>query len=155
MPAHLQDRGRQSSCRRIEGISVRSRHRIEMCPYRLTCQNGGVPLCGGTTLYPGYGHRPCVDAGAARAPSTTHPRIYVSFSAPFGDAPRPRPRPAPDSSGASRRRLSPLGITALAIGALVVLLVLASDRKSTRLNSSHVANSYAVFCSKKKNKQAA
>src|SRR5207253_10601763 len=24
------------------------------------------------------------------------------------------------------------------------------DRKSTRLNSSHVANSYAVFCSKKK-----
>src|SRR5690625_6179816 len=26
------------------------------------------------------------------------------------------------------------------------------DRKSTRLNSSHVANSYAVFCLKKKNK---
>src|SRR5690625_6752376 len=26
------------------------------------------------------------------------------------------------------------------------------DRKSTRLNSSHVATSYAVFCSKKKNK---
>lgn len=51
----------------------------------------------------------------------------MSFSAPFGDAPRPRPRPAPDSSGASRRRLSPLGITALAIGALVVLLVLASE----------------------------
>src|SRR5690625_5986666 len=25
-----------------------------------------------------------------------------------------------------------------------------SDRKSTRLNSSHVANSYAVFCLKKK-----
>src|SRR5207253_3792446 len=25
------------------------------------------------------------------------------------------------------------------------------DRKSTRLNSSHVANSYAVFCVKKKN----
>src|SRR5699024_12222184 len=116
-----------SSCRRIEGISVRSRHRIDRCPYTLACQNGGVPLGGGATLYPGYGHRPCVDAGAARAPSTTHPRIYVSFSAPFGDAPRPRPRPPPDSSGASRRRLSPLGITALAIGALVVLLVLASE----------------------------
>src|SRR5207253_6609407 len=28
-----------------------------------------------------------------------------------------------------------------------------SDRKSTRLNSSHVAISYAVFCLKKKNKQ--
>src|SRR5690625_6998556 len=27
------------------------------------------------------------------------------------------------------------------------------DRKSTRLNSSHVAISYAVFCSKKKNKK--
>src|SRR5690606_41280008 len=26
------------------------------------------------------------------------------------------------------------------------------DRKSTRLNSSHVKNSYAVFCLKKKNK---
>src|SRR5690348_18024268 len=27
------------------------------------------------------------------------------------------------------------------------------DRKSTRLNSSHPSNSYAVFCLKKKNKQ--
>src|SRR5699024_11878892 len=26
------------------------------------------------------------------------------------------------------------------------------DRKSTRLNSSHVSNSYAVFCMKKKNR---
>src|SRR5437870_7497679 len=29
--------------------------------------------------------------------------------------------------------------------------VVARDRKSTRLNSSHVAHSYAVFCLKKKN----
>src|SRR5690625_6887649 len=29
---------------------------------------------------------------------------------------------------------------------------LTTDRKSTRLNSSHVAISYAVFCLKKKNK---
>src|SRR5690625_6836895 len=29
------------------------------------------------------------------------------------------------------------------------------DRKSTRLNSSHVAISYAVFCLKKKNKELA
>src|SRR5690625_6282573 len=28
------------------------------------------------------------------------------------------------------------------------------DRKSTRLNSSHVANSYAVFCLKKKNEMS-
>src|SRR5690625_884749 len=31
--------------------------------------------------------------------------------------------------------------------------VITPDRKSTRLNSSHVAISYAVFCLKKKNKQ--
>src|SRR5690625_5915771 len=31
--------------------------------------------------------------------------------------------------------------------------VKAADRKSTRLNSSHVAISYAVFCLKKKNKK--
>src|SRR5205814_8033641 len=29
----------------------------------------------------------------------------------------------------------------------------AEDRKSTRLNSSHLGNSYAVFCLKKKNKK--
>src|SRR5207253_5458368 len=33
------------------------------------------------------------------------------------------------------------------------LLLMALDRKSTRLNSSHVAISYAVFCLKKKNKK--
>src|SRR5690625_6133539 len=31
---------------------------------------------------------------------------------------------------------------------------LSVDRKSTRLNSSHVAKSYAVFCLKKKNKHS-
>src|SRR5690625_7001625 len=31
-----------------------------------------------------------------------------------------------------------------------ILLILSGDRKSTRLNSSHVAISYAVFCLKKK-----
>src|SRR5699024_12079227 len=30
---------------------------------------------------------------------------------------------------------------------------LSEDRKSTRLNSSHVSSSYAVFCLKKKNKK--
>src|SRR5690606_42046171 len=33
------------------------------------------------------------------------------------------------------------------------VLLLVGDRKSTRLNSSHVKISYAVFCLKKKNKQ--
>src|SRR5204862_6812154 len=32
-------------------------------------------------------------------------------------------------------------------------VVASSDRKSTRLNSSHVENSYAVFCLKKKTKK--
>src|SRR5690554_7399166 len=35
--------------------------------------------------------------------------------------------------------------------ALRVLMCKAQDRKSTRLNSSHVRISYAVFCLKKKN----
>src|SRR3712207_7870575 len=34
------------------------------------------------------------------------------------------------------------------------LLPVAGDRKSTRLNSSHANISYAVFCLKKKNKNA-
>src|SRR6266508_1418582 len=36
-------------------------------------------------------------------------------------------------------------------GSVVLALPLLRDRKSTRLNSSHVAISYAVFCLKKKN----
>src|SRR5690625_6050182 len=35
----------------------------------------------------------------------------------------------------------------------IIVISIAADRKSTRLNSSHVAISYAVFCLKKKTKQ--
>src|SRR5215471_12222407 len=45
----------------------------------------------------------------------------------------------PEFDPGARRRQSVLG---------------ADDRKSTRLNSSHVEISYAVFCSKKKKEQA-
>src|SRR5690625_5766265 len=38
-------------------------------------------------------------------------------------------------------------------GVSKVLEILTPDRKSTRLNSSHVAISYAVFCLKKKKQQ--
>src|SRR5699024_12707392 len=38
-------------------------------------------------------------------------------------------------------------------GAGVPQSALARDRKSTRLNSSHVSTSYAVFCLKKKNRK--
>src|SRR5207253_10384267 len=52
-----------------------------------------------------------------------------------------------------KQRVVPLGRPALAalrdyLGDLRLSLV--KDRKSTRLNSSHVAISYAVFCLKKK-----
>src|SRR5256885_10223908 len=38
-------------------------------------------------------------------------------------------------------------------GPLLVSAPAPQDRKSTRLNSSHLVNSYAVFCLKKKNNQ--
>src|SRR2546426_7424246 len=40
----------------------------------------------------------------------------------------------------------------LRIGAAVAPAAVAQDRKSTRLNSSHLVISYAVFCLKKKKK---
>src|SRR5699024_11225550 len=43
-------------------------------------------------------------------------------------------------------------LVGLAVGVIVVAIVTMIDRKSTRLNSSHVSISYAVFCLKKKNK---
>src|SRR5690625_6722085 len=59
----------------------------------------------------------------------THFRTKAGFDRPFA----PRRCLGPQSN-------APLGDSAL-------------DRKSTRLNSSHVAISYAVFCLKKKNKE--
>src|SRR6266851_509363 len=63
-----------------------------------------------------------------RPPRATLFPYTTLFRSPPGLAPRPRPmlRRAP-------RRFRPGG-----------------DRKSTRLNSSHITNSYAVFCLKKK-----
>src|SRR5256885_5277559 len=43
-----------------------------------------------------------------------------------------------------------LGVTLLGLACLRLLWRLAQDRKSTRLNSSHLVISYAVFCLKKK-----
>src|SRR5207249_7419204 len=45
------------------------------------------------------------------------------------------------------------GVHLHAIGQLVGLDADGRDRKSTRLNSSHVSISYAVFCLKKKKKK--
>src|SRR5439155_10865365 len=52
-----------------------------------------------------------------------------------------------------RSRFIPIGIENQNLNdesAVILFLRVDSDRKSTRLNSSHVAISYAVFCLKKK-----
>src|SRR5690606_41834525 len=54
------------------------------------------------------------------------------------------------ASDTMRALLGPAGGTFIATG--IVLSTFGLDRKSTRLNSSHVKISYAVFCLKKKNK---
>src|SRR5690606_42160238 len=59
---------------------------------------------------------------------------------------------APPPPIASQRKV--LSFSAMAISKISsTSLMSASDRKSTRLNSSHVKISYAVFCLKKKKKQ--
>src|SRR5437899_8699818 len=45
------------------------------------------------------------------------------------------------------------GIALTLIGMIVARYAYRTDRKSTRLNSSHLGISYAVFCLKKKNKK--
>src|SRR5436305_14712415 len=52
------------------------------------------------------------------------------------------------STWASTR--SPLTLSEMGTAAVTQLLNVNGDRKSTRLNSSHVRISYAVFCLKKK-----
>src|SRR5690606_40002389 len=48
------------------------------------------------------------------------------------------------------RRYIPKLIELVVSGAIDPAQILTQDRKSTRLNSGHVKNSYAVFCLKKK-----
>src|SRR5690606_40939845 len=64
---------------------------------------------------------------------------------------RMRARSGPNSAPATKKRAA--AATRLSFEATVWrLLSRAGDRKSTRLNSSHVKISYAVFCLKKKKK---
>src|SRR5439155_3202040 len=63
-----------------------------------------------------------------RPPIDTTSRALLSLVPPPPDARRPRARRAELAAGLAPR---------------------SGDRKSTRLNSSHVATSYAVFCLKK------
>src|SRR5690349_22452883 len=50
-------------------------------------------------------------------------------------------------------RVDPDGLPRLAASGDIVVSIANTDRKSTRLNSSHVEISYAVFCLKKKKKK--
>src|SRR5690606_41838170 len=52
----------------------------------------------------------------------------------------------------ARRRDMARMMTALAVIVSMIAMITVTDRKSTRLNSSHVKISYAVFCLKKKTK---
>src|SRR5207249_4165358 len=52
--------------------------------------------------------------------------------------------------GIDKLRYMPLIFDAESLGAMLAVRREHRDRKSTRLNSSHVSNSYAVFCLKKK-----
>src|SRR2546426_8232678 len=72
----------------------------------------------------------------------------------------PNPRLSVSSSDSTFLALTPIGDTLVAKKSGDVLLTIrlvssmvtgAADRKSTRLNSSHLVISYAVFCLKKKN----
>src|SRR5207249_11637568 len=74
--------------------------------------------------------------------STLFPYTTLFRSLHAGDRPAggPRPRPAQPQRHFRQRRASPRRRRAARAG----------DRKSTRLNSSHVSISYAVFCLKKK-----
>src|SRR5437868_15537470 len=55
-----------------------------------------------------------------------------------------------DAGGLARRAAAPVGRAARGLPPVCRLRL---DRKSTRLNSSHVSISYAVFCLKKKKKE--
>src|SRR2546426_10351083 len=50
-----------------------------------------------------------------------------------------------------KANIRPIGL--LAIGLVIATTLAVGDRKSTRLNSSHLVISYAVFCLKKKKKK--
>src|SRR5436309_7597927 len=81
-------------------------------------------------------------------PYTTLFRSYRNVLASYGGAKAAQERHDLMFRWFARPLSFPVAWAALALG-------LTPDRKSTRLNSSHVKISYAVFCLKKKKKQIA
>src|SRR5690606_40376220 len=84
-------------------------------------------------------------------------RSQIDHAPTLVAVPRPRRDHLPRPRGRARRTVGRMAwqewlsvvAVVLAVGALVLALRV-QDRKSTRLNSSHVKISYAVFCLKKK-----
>src|SRR5690606_13991488 len=84
-------------------------------------------------------HSSRVPAAAARYPLSLHDALPIS--PPSGSA------PSPTSAGP----IPPCCPTCASCATTARTVTRRTDRKSTRLNSSHVKTSYAVFCLKKKN----
>src|SRR5690606_41958517 len=108
------------------------------------------PLCTMHSTWSGIKRQSA--ASATPCPYTT---LFRSEQAPFGGRGCGRPRaagevPAHDGSEAVDERRT-VGLLEHAQGVELEQ----QDRKSTRLNSSHVKNSYAVFCLKKKRRHRA
>src|SRR2546421_849091 len=82
-------------------------------------------------------------------PYTTLFRSVASDEA-LGELPPDRPRVAPVEGLLGRVKSGRIDVVHHVV-ALQVHLDCRVDRKSTRLNSSHLVISYAVFCLKKKN----
>src|SRR5438067_5618872 len=77
---------------------------------------------------------------------SSHPRIHSFPTRRSSDLPR-SVRRARDNR---RRRAAGRNVAWFSFEELCARPLAAADRKSTRLNSSHVSTSYAVFCLKKK-----
>src|SRR5256885_9032181 len=92
--------------------------------------------------------RMCMSPLLEREPRAQRPRARDWISTKVEAAVRGRRLHRADTTGVGAEEID-LGIVAAVFGPHVQV---AADRKSTRLNSSHLVISYAVFCLKKKKK---
>ena len=79
--------------------------------------------------------------------------IGMEFTNKYGDRVFGFPLPKIPLPWGGEFELTKFMVLQVVAGLLVLVIFrgLSRDRKSTRLNSSHVVTSYAVFCLKKKN----
>src|SRR5699024_12557836 len=100
----------------------------------------------------------CVSSAASACPSprfNRHPSpethaLSLHDALPIFSSARPQRPSRSTSSAETRARCTPLAASSAATAREASSRAAGSDRKSTRLNSSHVSISYAVFCLKKK-----